>query len=326
MLNEDDVYAAGESVLGGEAADLYKVFVQPFVDVVDTVEGGAKEVAARVKGLVETSLAAIWSSINPWYAADYKSIYEREEKEVNEIKAKYKAVYDATDKVLRNSEYAWLAAISFPEFFYTAEFIQRAPGAVSGVLDMFLSDQPARIRSWTEELWTTKVDTVDNSRRSRLEGFYRSQNLIREDSDEKDKKKENKKDVLLRKKMKVASKILNSPEAKEMQEDAQKIIDNTLNDIVQNAQKYTSFNSVQELEKAMKKPIQGLDKKQMNTPEGKEALQTSLKGFKQKVKADAIKDIKKRMQEVLGSGIPEESYFVQAHKNALQEIESIKSF
>ena len=117
-------------------SDLYKLFIKPFVDVVDVAAGKTKEISQRAQTVVAVGFKAIATTLLPWLSQDYKEIFDKQEQVLNKIKSEYAEVYDATWDAFRYNDIAFTAFLAYPAAILTGAAARAVPQATMKLLSI----------------------------------------------------------------------------------------------------------------------------------------------------------------------------------------------
>jgi hypothetical protein len=330
--------AGGGGGGGGGDDSLFATFVQPFTDVAKTIVGQTKEVAIRLRTLINVTIEAIISSVNPFVSADYDKIFQAEAADLDKIKSQYKEVYDRTDKALNNDDFAWATLISAPKAVLTGKFLETAPRVVGGLAKLFIGDKIEGAKGSINKFFFSSVDTVGGSKYRFGENRRRSNYLLLEKEEEKNNKKDNddekKKVIEMRKK--IINQAIQTPEMQKMKKESQQILEKNLKDFFETTEKWIGIKDINQLVKATGGKLnlnnlkdekgQPFKKEELQKPEAKKALILSFNGSKEKIKANAISSLQDRKKKILSAGIPEDAFYIQRIDFYIDQIKNLKTF
>jgi hypothetical protein len=170
----------GQSTWGQSGtADLYKIFVSPFTDVVKTVAGKSKELVRSVRTLLHVAFEAVVTTILPFVEDSYDEIFEKEKSDMAKIKSQYQSVYDANSAAFEGDAKG-LAFLMAPGPMLAAGLIKRGPDVALRTLSVLtggLVDGPQSGGS----------SGGSSGRRSKLNNSRYRGNLFLFEQDEKEK-------------------------------------------------------------------------------------------------------------------------------------------
>ena len=267
---------------------LYNTFIKPFVDVVDVTIGKTQELSQRAQTLLKVAFETIASTIIPVLQSDYSKIFEEEQKNLEKIKNEYAEVYNSTWEAFKNKDVALMAFFAFPGIVLTSQFAKKAPKSTYKLLHVLSGGS---FNNWYENI-LNKSGLNPKYNTSALSKAW-GESLIREDTIVKDKPKGTKKisigDIITNKKFVDAA--LDNPDVKRMQLEAQKTIINTLNEVYKHAHDIMNVNSLEQLSKVIKEPIDGIDELNKIPPQQKKVAEENLlKTLKSSMKEMYVKN------------------------------------
>lgn len=144
LLNEDDT-GGGYDMGGGMGSGwgyydygkpLSDIFIKPFLDVGTTAMAVGTKFAARSKTLVKTLIETALTTAIPFLQSNYALIFSQEKQELEKIKEKYKAVFEANNAAF-TEDVMILSFMLSPSTFLTAKTAQYAPDAIMSTLEVF---------------------------------------------------------------------------------------------------------------------------------------------------------------------------------------------
>src|SRR3990167_1642756 len=105
LLAENDGHAGGDGGAGavmamgagmspygmhfGDGNDLYKIFIKPFTDVVQTTVGKTKELSQAAQTLTKVAFEAVATSLIPVLSSQYGEIFKKEKIAMDKIRKQY---------------------------------------------------------------------------------------------------------------------------------------------------------------------------------------------------------------------------------------------
>lgn len=317
----------------GSGEQLYKVFIQPFADVIGTAAGKTKELSARAQAMTRIAFEAVATTLIPIYHDHYKEIFEAEKQQIDQIRSEYSQVYNSTWDAFRDNDVLVAAFMYSPAAVLTLAIAKKAPEAAlkvlevvsGGALDTFIAKIKNQFRGSSD----------GSSRRDDREGpGMPFESVIRElklgvtgmsgeDAGQPvDRRKENLTKVLSQKGLRDA--MQQSPIVKRMEQQGKKMVRGTLKQVYAQAQGVAKAQSISDLQKLVKKPIPGLDKlKKVPEAEQRMAAQASLASTKKAVKELYAKNLEAQVKIALNAGVPEESGFVQDYMSTIAKIRAL---
>lgn len=298
----------GGGLGGGFEGDLYKIFLEPFVDAGKVALASAKDVGSKTLAVAETLYQGIPTLVIPFVAASYGEIKEAERKRAAEIRQQYGDAFARVDAGFRDDAlgFAFTAA---PAHFITHALLKKAVGpltkaAVRSTIDTIniLTGRSEYIARKTEAL-SDYIDLLGSSRSadekhaafqanlaaalgygaseaSAVAGGAIAGAMAPRQLDEKDSPKKLPSVSAVMKKMmadpQVQQELEDSDMANAIRDDVQAMLSATLMALIQQGEKFKSAKTIDDLEK-----ITG---KQIKVP-GAEGLEPQVR---EKLQADAV--------------------------------------
>lgn len=321
-----DPYSGGGGGGGGGDGSMFKLFVEPFLDVGKTVMGQSKELIVKLKSSALVAFEAIVSSFIPFLSADYKKIFEKEKSQLQSIRSQYQSVYDRTNKAFKNSDIGIAAVLSFPDVFLTSKFLKEMPEVAGEMSSILLGGKVNK--SSLEDLFFSRVGKVNlNQLKSRFsEGKKRR--------DKKQQKRELEEIIKLR--AKVMREALQQPEAKEMQENCLEVLKQAPLEVLEKTKQYANINSIQDIEKMLneidagdkrsqiKNALEELKKNSMGDKSSETSnVKAVISGSKKALKNMSLEKITKNLNEIRSTGVPADSEIVKFYNEIIAEIKKI---
>lgn len=311
---------------------LFKTFISPFLDVVNTAVGKSKEIAITAKNAIKVGLGAIISTLVPQLHINYAKIFEEEKKEVEEVKSAYKEIYERTDEALRSNDAAAVAFMSFPSQYLGVKFAKMAPGPIFDTLSIMtggISDTIIKKTFSGKAKLMNKLMTAPGKRRSERwnETHYLRGRLIREDESDKeiDQFAEEFKEKLSDPSF-IEEVLSSAQKTDDMQQQAREVYKTSLKEIEQDfmklKQQTTSIDGIisvvskmENVDEESKKNIKTL--KEVDDEKVKqELMETIIESFK----AYNYLTLTGRILSVKNAGIPEDSQYIKDHKEVINKI------
>jgi len=325
----------------GSGDELYKVFVKPFMDVVDTTMGKTKELSQRTQTLVKVAFETIATTLIPIFTDSYKEIFAKEKQELDKIKQEFGEVYQSNIDAFRDNDVFWTAFCYAPAAIITHQLAKRSPqvavkmisSLTGGSMDDFLKRVLGKFGG-KEAPPKTGLDYHGSSPSGGGGGGnwlgYDSggggshsgttEGVIREDGEEK--KQPDIGSVLTNPKL--LAKIEESDIVKKMRQEAQGVVRGTLETIYKQASAVMKANSLQDLQHSTGKTVKGVEKLAALPPQEKQkAEQAILKTFKQSMKSFYLKNLESQVKQATSAGVAENSPYVQDYTKIIAKIKAL---
>lgn len=342
MMSAGDITPYG--VHYGSSEDLYKTFVKPFVDVVQTAAGKGKEMSVRTQALVKTSFETILTTILPIVRDDYAIIFDKERKEIQRIRQEYADVYQSNWDALLNDDILVAAFFYQPAALFTVAAAKRAPSVLLSIASVLsggeLDDWLARVKEKAHEKKhghrkdhgrtvghreTFGAGRPRRHKKGELGGmgagidYY--EGLVRESDDigagEFDVAK-----ALSSKKLK--ARLEACQVTQKMEASARAVVHEALKDAFRQIQGIMSARSLKELEQMLSKKLTGLDKLSQVEPGARENVERSiLAGTKKSAKEFYVKNLEAQVKHAIDAGVPEDGAYVRAFKAVIAKIKAL---
>lgn len=332
-----DLYGAaiGMSPFGvhyGSADDLHKIFVKPFVDVFKVAAGKTKEVARRSITAVQVAFEAIATSLIPFVQDSYSEIFKEQKKDLDKIKLEYKDVYDSTFEAFKHSDIAITAMFCYPQYVFTGLLAQRSPAEALKLMGVISGGalEPV-IHKIQNKFGTIATHSPSPSKKPSKDTFASDaakiqmpsfgENILREKSEKNNRKKELTRVVTNKRLINAA---LQTSKAQELQKRSREFLNETLSKIVEQAKAIVSLNSVEEIQKAIGKPVSGIEQiKSLPKEELNAANKKLLKTLKTSVKTYYVKELEAQVEELKKYGFDESTEIVAKYKEAISTIKGL---
>lgn len=326
----------------GSNEGLYKIFVKPFVDVIQTTSGVTKEVMRRTWTLASVALETIVTTFVPVITDSYDEIFENERRDIEALRAKYKDIYAANNEMFTNADMNVIAFGMDPSKYMSAIFLKKAPKTAFKALEILTGDHSTikfwykkmkmlydftgSDREWQKKEWQYNLmrrrfddSSVTASGTRRIRGESRDALPVITEEDEKGSSDQSwKKDAMKRMMSEMMSDqdvidaIENSPKAKQMHDDSVAIIKKfhaAVKEEASNVDHIKDFNTLKAFVKATKnsKAIKALDdlERVVQQPQ-KQTSQNEGEGGQinmQKLIPQFVIQAKKALKGIFGSGI-----------------------
>ncbi len=290
----------------GSEDEMYKIFVKPFVDVVQVTAGKSKEVSQRLQTLLHTAFETVATTVIPVLSSDYGKIFAKEEQRLSKIKSEYADVYKATWDAFKDHDVMCAAFFYDPVSFLTAEFVSNAPAAAFKVMSILSGG------------------TIDNEllqiKKTLAPSGKKHEGVMKEDEG---KDKPTRVAQALSNK-ELLDKLSQSQKLQQLKREGQAMVRETLKDVFKHAQGVMRAKNVADLQRLVKKPIKGLDKlQQVPEQERAQGEQQLLKGVKESMKAFYVKSLEAQVKEAVSAGTPQTSQYVQDYVGVINKIKNL---
>lgn len=328
LLSEDYDFSGGDYMGMSNYADspyglhfgsneqLYKIFIKPFVDVVETAAGETKKISTRALTLARVAFEAAATTVLPYITDSYKEIFDEEREKINKIKQDYKEVFDRNWKAFTEHDALVAAFVYKPANFLTVQFAKRAPLVVAQLLSVFTG---GRLDNVLHKYNLLKHFNISSRRNNDDHGYY-NEGLLREEADS-DIQTSFKALVNILNDDNVQREINNSQVMKELEVQGKKIINASLKQLVDEATKVLNAKSFNEIQRVIGERIPELAKLASLEAENKQQAETAaLKTLKNAVSSFYAKNLEQQVKEAVNSGAPQNSEFVRAYTSVINKV------
>ena len=338
VLKEDDITAGSIMAMGadmkpygvhyGYSDDLYKIFVKPFVDVVDTAAGKTKELSLKAQTAAKVAFETIVTSLIPVVEDSYKEIFASEKEAIDKVRQEYDAVYKSNWDAFKDNDVLCAAFMYSPTMLLTLAFAKKSPKAASrmistlsgGTLDPWLNKLATKF-GWKD---SGPVQTGLGRSDDGPGMMYGESHAIHEKGTKKSKH-DKKPDVAeLLSSDKVKKQLEKSNVVQSMEKQGRAIVRKTLQQVYQQASAALKANSLQDVEHKAGLKLKGLDKlAQLPPQERQKTEQLILQGAMKSLKGFYVKNLQAQVKQALAAGIPESSEYVQDYNNVIKKIQAL---
>lgn len=304
----------------GSSEDLYKIFVKPFVDVVQTTAGKTKEISLKAQTLAKVAFEAVATSLIPILSDSYSEIFEQEKEEMDKIRAQYSEVYKSNWDAFKDNDVLAAAFMYSPTGLLTIEFARKSPAIAArlisslsgGTLDKFLKKISDKFPDWNSPAGPTGLGRRDD-------GPGTLESVMRED---KNQQSVDIGKILASKK--VIAALQNSPVVRKMEKQGQAIVRNTLEQVFKQAKGVLTAKSLQDVQSKTGAHLKGLDKlAQVPEQERQKLEQSILDGAKKSLKSFYVKNLQAQVKQAVDGGISRTSSYVQDYENVIRKIQAL---
>lgn len=313
---------------------IYKAFVSPFTDVIDTAKHGLKKIGAVTANNIAKTIKQAIPTFIPMIGDSVSKIGQEQEKKLqsklNSIDKEYADVLKRNWDTLRSRDVSFLLFMMDPKIYLGSSLALKAPEVAFDVLDSLI-DSPT-VSKWHKIFQDLNVKVMPP--KSGLDGSqtnsgFGSGQAFSDGSFGESNNNKNLKNKLLKEELtednikqkaavtlkrilddkSIQRKIDNSPIVKEMQKEALKIF-------IEKAREVSDFKSVEEFKSFFGPDFDKNYKDLINKIDGKEK-QNFNETLILELKAQYIQVIKKYLEDLISKSPGSE----QEIKNAITEIE-----
>lgn len=289
----------------GSGSDLYKVFVEPFVDVFKVASGKTKELSIKAQTLGKTAFKAVMASVIPGIADDYERIFAQERKRLEKIRREHQDAYDRVWKAFAHDDVKVLAFFCDPlaagamlAYFGGKGAVKTALDAVNslsgGALDHLL------VRGKGQGV---KADIAQGV------GGDVDEGVIREALDKK----------ALGKAVKAA---LETDDAQSLVKAARATVRSTLQAVQSKAKSIASAKTLQDVQKAGIDVPEAAMKAFASLPDDERGSLEArmLSGMKRSAIEFYVKNLEGQVKHAVEAGVPKQSAYVKEYEGAINAI------
>jgi len=310
----------------GTKQDLFKTFVKPFTDVVQTAVGQSKEITRRVGTLLRTVFEAVATTLIPFLTDSYDEIFEKEKQDLQKINDKYKDVYAATDEAL-SGDAAILAFMAFPGPALTSKSAELGTKTTENLLSVLTGgaseDYIDSLRSRAQNPFK-KSSLRRKSPSNIFDSYERQQQVMLEDDKDEKSSKEDKIDSIIKSEKFISRVLQKSSRASEISAEARKIYREALQSAYNQAEKVLKAKSIDDIEKAIGKKLKEAEALKKLKPEEKKAAEEKLlSGVRDSIKKFYIDALKKQTTAAVKGGIPKDHPYVKDYEKVIDKINSL---
>lgn len=320
----------------GSGGDLYRVFVKPFVDVVDTAVGKTKEATSSAYTLARVAFETLVTTLVPFFSDSYKEIFADEKKRMAAIRQEYKEVYQSNWDAFRDNDVFWTAFCYAPWAIMTIKFFKQSPRTAARLMSTLSGGSADRVLSRMLGDWNrayrppiTGLNYTGTSSGAGPDTGIHVEGSLHEDDEQGTKKKKKGGPDLDR-----AARVLTNPKfidllrgspvAQGLAQETQATVRESLATVYKEAQAVLTSRSVQELQQKSGKRIpaaQGLA--EVPAEQRKPLEEAALAGFREAMKKMYVEGLESRIKQALSGGIPEDSPFIVDHRRVISRIKAL---
>lgn len=304
--------------MGGPS--LYKIFVEPFVDVFKTGKAAAEDMSTRSRAAAKVAFEAIASSLIPIYSTDYQKIFEKEHQQLAKIKEKYRDVFERTDKALFNegNDFVVMAFLMDPARYITFTALKSAPQAVLGVLEV-LAGENAKLRRFFDKL---KLNSHNSSPARGSSNHMGGQGYLESKLYEEGEPP----DPLATKlnNPKVMAALSASPKVQAMKRDAQVLANASVSELLEKVKALNSARTIEDLARS----APGFDRSKLAAiqklpPNEKQAVESAIVNqVKKAAQQFYLKTMQSQIDSAMKAGVPSDNRLLQGYKKVMGMIRS----
>jgi hypothetical protein len=268
---------------GGSGGGWDKLFGS-ILNVGSVAIGKSKELLQNLKTAFAVSIDWVFSSLVPFFDAEYDKIFEDHRTKLNEIKQRYDSVYKRSSEVLKGGDAQLVMFMVNPTAFLTGPILEKTPDAAIDALDVITGGNiPPKKLKRAKELASSFAVATAAGAAYQNSSFKRNDNLLLKEEKSKKVNKEEK----LREFIKQAIQAYIEPEFKNASADTNKV----LKSLGQQVTKMIDGVTLEKLPpqvrskfKVKEEEVKKVAEKQKKDPEEvkKEMLDAFLAGVKQK--------------------------------------------
>lgn len=342
-LHSHDMMMGHQGTRFGSGADLFRIFIKPFIDVFDTTMGKAQELSVRAQTLAKVAFETIATTLVPVFSDSYKEIFTNEKKKLDRIRQEYAEVYKSNWDAFRDNDAFWTAFCYAPWAIMTIKFIKHSPRNAAMLISALTGRSADRVLSrllgdWRGGGSMVKTGLGYRGRETMGVGFgdyggagYGGFNVSVGESLVRERKKKGKGgDDRLAKAARVLAgdefvgKLRQSDIVKGMESAAKDAVHSSLRSVYADAQAVMSSKSLEELQQRSGKHIKGIEKLSGLQGEERQKVERALlASLRQAMKNFYIKSLEAKVAAATGAGIPEDSPYVQAYASVIGKIRSL---
>lgn len=317
----------------GSGDELYKIFIKPFVDVVDTTLGKAKEMSVRTQTLARVAFEAIATTLIPVLTDDYKEIFEKEKTEIDKIRKEYGEVYKSNWDAFRDNDVLVASFFYAPAALLTYAFAKKSPKVAANLISVLSGGS---LDPWLARLSKKSGGGLFSSSPAKTGLDYHGgpdfkhgyaygggthefplESVMREDKEQFDVAKllssDKVKDVLER-----------NPIVRRMEQQGRAIVRNTLDQVYKHARAIMTAKSLQELQQKTGVHLKGMDKlAQVPEEERRHAESAILTGARESMKEYYTRNLEGQLQTALDAGVPQDSPYISDFRRTISKIKAL---
>lgn len=126
---------------GGEN-QLYKAFIQPFVDVGKTAAYGLETLSAQVQTVVKGFFLGLFPLFVPFIEYDFKTFQQQEKEKLGAVRKKYEKVLESNLEAIQSNDAFGLAFLLAPGVTLAGQLATKTPAAALRILELLVGGSP----------------------------------------------------------------------------------------------------------------------------------------------------------------------------------------
>jgi hypothetical protein len=307
--------AGGMGIMSyGSPGEFYKIFIQPFADVVGTIAGKTKEVIRSGLTALNVAFESLITSLVPFLGDSYDEIFAKEKSDLAKIRSEYQGYYDSTEKALGGSDAKLLAFMAFPGAALTGKFVSTAPNVAKSILSVASG-------GYSDELLGGSGGSKRRGPSDMFDSYVRAYNSILTEAEKEEKGPLASK---IKSKKFIDTILDRSPAMKESSRFAKQLYLKTLGERVNLVLDIYEAKTLEELGKIIGEPIKVPDMKEldpeqkMSTEETEKKFLEAAKNTSQKAAIGALKKYIQPVQQAFGDDHP----FVKDYNSVIDALNS----
>lgn len=318
----------------GSSEDLYKIFIKPFTDVIQTTVGKTKEMSVKTQTLLKVAFETVATTLIPVLRDDYADIFAKEKKQLEQIRSQYGEVYKSNWDAFLDDDVLVAAFFYAPAAFLTAAFVKKSPRTAAqlisvlsgGSLDGYVRRSGKRL-GWDDRVVTGLGDSgrSNKDRAPATSGggdMTIMDGVMHEDAEDADDQKPNAVKLFANDKLK--SRLEKSNVVQKMEKAGKAVVRSTLGQVFKQAQGVMSAKSLQDLQNKTGSKLKGMEKlAQVPQQEREKAEQEILVGTKRSMREFYVKNLEAQVKKAVKAGVPENSPYVQDYMQIINKIKAL---
>lgn len=328
----------GGGSMGGDpwSGSLYKILVEPFVDVGKVAMGAAQDITSKGRQVIETAMQGLASIVIPGLAAEYDTIKKAEQKRAAEIKQKYGDVLKRIDASFEGDATGFAFMLA-PAHFITKTVLETSAkpltkSAVSAILATLdtVTGRLDTVTGMTDKVRKTLGLEGGGSKKSDDDAWsglmrsmsgesqHRHGDLLTEEKDGQ------KRVVAVLRRLvadpQVRAAMADSDILRQMKADAESMVSGTLMKLVGVAEAVVAAKSLQELGKVIGKPL--VLPKELQGDDAAQAEAMVVAQVKKGAKALLVTQMAREAEALKAQGIDADHPYARAYARAIDKVKS----
>lgn len=352
ILNED--FGGGDFGGGGgmgmgfgggyvDPSDMYTVFIKPFTDVYDTIQGKTKETSVAALRVLRVSLETALTTIIPILSSDYDKIFKKYDDRMDKVREEYKDIYDSTWTAFTDNDVVLAAFAMYPTMMITQITARKAPIPIIHTLD-------ALTGGFFEKYFERMIKTLSPDDAKPLEdgggssgdpmhmggygyggggyggfdggGFGEGVIYEKKAPSPKKKKKSGIADKIMH--PKIIAAVKRNPRVREMMNDSRTGFREVLEELFDKITKVAGARDLTQLQAVLGKQIPGMDEFSKLPPEQQQkASKKVMHDIRKAMIAMYTKNLTEQAKRSLAAGVPKEHPMIRDLMDAVKRIKSL---